>query len=946
MTEADPVSRSKPSVSRSKSSKYQQMLDDDEEEDQLTTYRPRPTSQPEQRPPLHTTPSLKLRLNNLETRRRSGSSTSNASTKSSARTNTQSYTHEALSAPAVDSADLLSFDAKPTTPTRAISTPMSTLHPPVPLPRPNRLGEFLKRSVSGVDGEKSPRNAAAQRKSSATTPAAATPRSANGQYSASFPINTVPDLLTGASQSFATSLHNIHGLQSALRYSTNSHRVVKRIASLMTKLSNIQMRAAEQMAKEIEYERDKMQAQESQYPFNDILPPLYKQLHAVAETSMTLGQDIVATSVEPLNQLFAIGTDQHQEQQQHAGKLYETVVTLERQLQEQADDASNAIQHLLEFQITHSQTPSAVESQKSQLFGMHSKKKSNDPLLQRIRGVKATQQQQQQTSHHRSNSKENINPSVPVYALPTTVATALSQLPATPGKGNTEKDAKKYAQQLEKLREKCIQLCDKYAQTQERANTSIKPLVDTDLHRMLTHLQSMEEVRLASLRSSLAAFTSAQIQHKSAMLQPATEIENISSQIQPTAIIQREIQLATVDSDLSSQQSNGTNHRGSVSMLQPPATPRTERNTMSASTKETAAWSYQLPLTAAQLRSPDWQLITGDLITIRESLKLSPFNTPLPQLVAALHHADDQYSNTFGTLPRVVTALIDACEGSNGLTSEGIYRLSSDTQQQQNMKQQLDSGNYDALFASTSKSPYLYASLLKQWLRETPTPLIPYMLYDTCIEIGKMTEDTTAQDGTSSPAAPKSSGGTVRQKILQFVTLLPDLNTRVLAFIFQHVQRLLLPANSSITKMTAYNMAVVLSPGLVRSRSDDPMVLLQDTKYATKFIEYLIAHSTAAFAANAIQLSTMLMSTSIAKNSGSGSSERKQLGGKSGQNGASHSPRSPAEEEFVSTISTHYSTIDDMVTLPDNIVMEWDPETGETIYRDVVTNETYAERPT
>ena len=205
------------------------------------------------------------------------------------------------------------------------------------------------------------------------------------------------------------------------------------------------------------------------------------------------------------------------------------------------------------------------------------------------------------------------------------------------------------------------------------------------------------------------------------------------------------------------------------------------------------------------------------------------------------------------------------------------------------------------MYASAGRSPYLYASLLKQWLRETPTPLIPFMLYDTCIEIGRMTEDAPAQDNNSSPA-PKSTNGTVRQKILQFVTLLPDLNTRVLAFIFQHVQRLLLPANSSVTKMTAYNMAVVLSPGLVRSRSDDPMVLLQDTKYATKFVEYLIAHSTAAFAANNIQLSTLLMSTSIAKNSSSGSSGRKQPVGWT--NGASHSPRSPAEEDFVSTVST------------------------------------------
>ena len=173
------------------------------------------------------------------------------------------------------------------------------------------------------------------------------------------------------------------------------------------------------------------------------------------------------------------------------------------------------------------------------------------------------------------------------------------------------------------------------------------------------------------------------------MLLPATEIETIASQIQPTAIIQREIQLATVEPE--AQIMNGVTHRGSVSMLQPPPTPRTEHHAPSSIPSEKAARSYQLPLTAAQLRSPDWQLITGDLITVRENLKLSPFNTPLPQLVAASHHADDQYSTTFGALPRIVTALIDACESSNGLTSEGIYRLSADTQQQQGMKQQLDS---------------------------------------------------------------------------------------------------------------------------------------------------------------------------------------------------------------------------------------------------------------
>jgi hypothetical protein len=69
--------------------------------------------------------------------------------------------------------------------------------------------------------------------------------------------------------------------------------------------------------------------------------------------------------------------------------------------------------------------------------------------------------------------------------------------------------------------------------------------------------------------------------------------------------------------------------------------------------------------------------------------------------------------------------------------AEGIFRISASTSDLQALKQQLESGDYE-IKTGAGASPHTPAALLKAWLRDLSTPLIPFDQYDACIAVGKV----------------------------------------------------------------------------------------------------------------------------------------------------------------------------------------------------------------
>eukprot|EP01119_Soliformovum_irregulare_P015847 TRINITY_DN4526_c0_g1_i2.p1 TRINITY_DN4526_c0_g1~~TRINITY_DN4526_c0_g1_i2.p1 ORF type:complete len:328 (+),score=112.67 TRINITY_DN4526_c0_g1_i2:57-1040(+) len=138
-------------------------------------------------------------------------------------------------------------------------------------------------------------------------------------------------------------------------------------------------------------------------------------------------------------------------------------------------------------------------------------------------------------------------------------------------------------------------------------------------------------------------------------------------------------------------------------------------------------------------------------------------------------------------LDRIVNVLIRI-----GLKTKGIFRLSGASDVIQRMKDELDKDpRSQAVFVSADEdSIHAYASLLKCFLRELPEPLFTFEFYHRILQ----TSDT--------------------EEMAAVVKELPDLNKKVLKFVFQFLR--LVMASSEENQMNDSNLAIVFGPNLLK----------------------------------------------------------------------------------------------------------------------------------
>lgn len=164
-------------------------------------------------------------------------------------------------------------------------------------------------------------------------------------------------------------------------------------------------------------------------------------------------------------------------------------------------------------------------------------------------------------------------------------------------------------------------------------------------------------------------------------------------------------------------------------------------------------------------------------------------------------------------LPWVLVTLVQAVLSSNGVQTEGLFRVPGDIDSVNILKVHLDKSEPPPPFSD----PHIPASTLKLWFRELYEPLIPTELYDRCI------------------AASDSSALS-----LAVVDSLPPLNRLVLLYIVRFLQIVGTPENQKFTKMNYDNLSMVWAPNFLRCPSDDPLVLFQNTKKELSFVRNLV----------------------------------------------------------------------------------------------------------
>ncbi|KAG9392250.1 rho GTPase-activating protein [Carpediemonas membranifera] len=157
-----------------------------------------------------------------------------------------------------------------------------------------------------------------------------------------------------------------------------------------------------------------------------------------------------------------------------------------------------------------------------------------------------------------------------------------------------------------------------------------------------------------------------------------------------------------------------------------------------------------------------------------------------------------------GKLPFVVHSLIEYLNDQDAVNCEGILRLCGNHMEVQTVRQKYNSGNSFVL-GDVVKEMHTASRLLKLWLDQLKEPLLTFELYDELSAFQK-----------NDPQAI--------EKMRSIVSKLPDLNYRTARYVFTFLHSI--SVNAAVNKMHAGNIALLMTPVLVRSPSVDPNDLM------------------------------------------------------------------------------------------------------------------------
>ncbi|KAG0317550.1 hypothetical protein BGZ97_005207 [Linnemannia gamsii] len=191
----------------------------------------------------------------------------------------------------------------------------------------------------------------------------------------------------------------------------------------------------------------------------------------------------------------------------------------------------------------------------------------------------------------------------------------------------------------------------------------------------------------------------------------------------------------------------------------------------------------------------------------------SVFEAPLERLMGRQMAAGGEWAAW--RVPRLMVFLKESVIQLGGLKTEGIFRISGDLGAVAELRARIELGNYDITGIT---DPHVPCSLLRLWIRDLPEPVIPYDLYQQCIE-GAQDKDAVAKVITSLPLWHK-------EMIIYLISFLKSFN------------------NASVkeaTKMSLSNLAMVFAPTLLQCSSDDAPMLMGHLQAERAFVSTLIS---------------------------------------------------------------------------------------------------------
>ncbi|KAG0039565.1 hypothetical protein BGZ82_007673 [Podila clonocystis] len=189
----------------------------------------------------------------------------------------------------------------------------------------------------------------------------------------------------------------------------------------------------------------------------------------------------------------------------------------------------------------------------------------------------------------------------------------------------------------------------------------------------------------------------------------------------------------------------------------------------------------------------------------------------------------DQLELEQRSVPLVVEKCIEAVD-ERGLEVEGIYRRSGMAAEARQLVQAYDSGMHpDLMDSGLYQDICSITSVLKQYLRTLPEPLIPYDMYDDFMEAISLPQNDA--------------------KIQTFKDLMermPFAYYQTLKVLLEHLNRV--RELDHINLMNAKNLSVVFGPTLMRNPDSSREIL--DMTFKNMTIEFFITNTTELFVRN------------------------------------------------------------------------------------------------
>ena len=162
-------------------------------------------------------------------------------------------------------------------------------------------------------------------------------------------------------------------------------------------------------------------------------------------------------------------------------------------------------------------------------------------------------------------------------------------------------------------------------------------------------------------------------------------------------------------------------------------------------------------------------------------------------------------------IPYVLYLMISEIIAKNGYSTEGLFRLPGNLKR---VREVAETEANDSLECIKNLPLHDVASLLKQWFRELPNPVVPYIMTDA---LRKADED---------------------KNLMDFVESLQNTHKYTLMYLIGFLQEC--ATHSNVTLMYDKNLAIVFGPNVVQINSNEPGRIQLFSKIANDFVLFLI----------------------------------------------------------------------------------------------------------